>query len=214
MAISEPQLATWSKPGSQTQSQSTYQIIRNTLNDPNAPYHKWDYNIFLQGSYGNDTNIYADSDVDVAMCLTSVHYYDTSNLNDDERRKFEGNLSPGQYSQKKFKEEVLAWLTKQFGQGVKAGKKGIFIPGDGNRRDADVLVCTRHLDYTSYQSDSSNTNRDGIVFWTTDREKIVNYPKQHLANCTTKHQETNSRFKKYPRFEKHEKCNDKQWLSK
>jgi hypothetical protein len=25
--------------------------------------------------------------------------------------------------------------------------------------------------------------------------KIVNYPKQHMANCTTKHQRTSSRFK-------------------
>ena len=89
MAISESQLATWSKPGSQVQSQNTYQIIRNTLDDPAAPYHKWKYRISLQGSYGNDTNIYSDSDVDIAICLTSVHYYDTSSLSEDDLKKFE-----------------------------------------------------------------------------------------------------------------------------
>jgi hypothetical protein len=195
MAISEGQLTTWAKPGSQDQSQYTYKAIRKVLDDPEAPYHKWYYNIFLQGSYGNDTNIYADSDVDIAMCLTSVYYYDVDSLSDEGKQKFQDNLVPGKFSQKEFKAEVLAWLTKHFGDGVKEGKKAIFIPENGSRRNADVLVCSRHLDYSSYQSDTSNTHRDGICFWTTDGDKIVNYPKQHLANCTTKHQATGSRFK-------------------
>ena len=89
MAISEQQLETWSHQGSVTQSASTYQTIRGVLDDPNSPYYKWAYRIFLQGSYGNDTNIYADSDVDVAICLTSVYYGDTSYLSADEKGRYE-----------------------------------------------------------------------------------------------------------------------------
>jgi hypothetical protein len=37
--------------------------------------------LFLQGSYGNDTNIYAESDVDVVMRTDSIYYSDTSALN-------------------------------------------------------------------------------------------------------------------------------------
>lgn len=57
MAISEDQLEIWSHQGSKVQSASTYQTIRAVLDDPNSPYYKWTYRIFLQASYGNDTNI-------------------------------------------------------------------------------------------------------------------------------------------------------------
>lgn len=144
MAIPESQLQTWSNQGSKAQSASTYQTIRNVLDDPEAPYHSKFYNIFLQGSYGNDTNIYADSDVDIVMCLTSVYYDDTSSLDDAEKQRYKADFSLAAYSYFDFKKDVLAWLTYKFGKGVKAGKKAIFIPGNGVRRDADVLVCAEH----------------------------------------------------------------------
>jgi hypothetical protein len=90
---------------------------------------------------------------------------------------------------------VLAWLTTKFGSGVKAGKKAIFIPGNGSRRDADVLVCAEHRTYSSYRSADDANYRDGICFWTSDGNQIVNYPKQHSDNCTAKHQATSNRFK-------------------
>ena len=31
---------------------------------------------FLQGSYGNDTNVYADSDVDIVMKLDAIFFKD------------------------------------------------------------------------------------------------------------------------------------------
>lgn len=69
MAIPESQLETWSKQGSVTQSSTTYQIIRNALLDAKAVYADKTFEVFLQGSYGNDTNIYAESDVDTVMRL-------------------------------------------------------------------------------------------------------------------------------------------------
>lgn len=195
MAIPESQLQTWSNQGSKAQSASTYQTIRNVLDDPEAPYHSKFYNIFLQGSYGNDTNIYADSDVDIVMCLTSVYYDDTSSLDDAEKQTYKADFSLAAYSYFDFKKDVLAWLTYKFGKGVKAGKKAIFIPGNGVRRDADVLVCAEHRSYSYYSSGAANFYREGVTFWTANGEQIVNYPKQHLQNCTTKHQGTYSRFK-------------------
>lgn len=195
MAIPESQLQMWSHQGSKVQSASTYQTIRNVLDDPEAPYHSNFYNIFLQGSYGNDTNIYADSDVDIVMCLTSVYYDDTSSLDDAEKQRYKADFSLAAYSYFDFKRDVLAWLTYKFGKGVKAGKKAIFIPGNGVRRDADVLVCAEHRSYSYYSSGAANFYREGVTFWTANGEQIVNYPKQHMQNCTTKHQGTYSRFK-------------------
>jgi len=195
MAISEVQLETWSHQGSKVQSASTYQTIRGVLDDPRSPYYQWSYRIFLQGSYGNDTNIYADSDVDIAICLTSVYYGDISHLNDQEKSRYEANRSPGDIGFREFKAQVLAWLKEKFGAGVKAGKKAIFIPGNGSRRDADVLVCVVNKTFTSFPASGEPAFLEGICFWTSNGEKVVNYPRQHLDNCTSLNGATSGRFK-------------------
>ncbi|WP_327212634.1 hypothetical protein U8Q06_29175 (plasmid) [Rhizobium beringeri] len=95
----------------------------------------------------------------------------------------------------KFKEEVAEWLTKNFGTGVDASGKAIFVPGNGNRRDADVLACAEHREFITYPATGNPTYREGIIFWKSDGTQIINYPKQHSTNCTNKHQNTNSYFK-------------------
>lgn len=195
MAISEAQLEAWSHQGSIRQSAATYEAIGNALKDPRAPFAAKAFDVFLQGSYGNNTNIHSDSDVDVVIRLSSVHYFDTGSLSEAEKALFDRDRSPGRYSYKEFKAAVLEWLTQNFGKGVRAGKKAIFVPGNGTRRDADVLVCVEHRDYYEYKGANSNKYHDGVCFWTTDGVKIVNYPKQHMENCTKKHQDTSSRFK-------------------
>jgi hypothetical protein len=80
----------------------------------------------------------------MTMCLTSIFYTDTTSLNADAKAKYDANRNPGTYSFKDFKKEVLSWLIKNFGTGVRAGKKAIFIQENGSRRDADVLVCVEH----------------------------------------------------------------------
>ena len=98
MPISESQLDIWSHQGSVTQSAATYQTIRNTLARSDAPYASRSYTPFLQGSYGNDTNIYADSDVDIVMRLNSVYYADTSELPPADLATYRTNFSPAEYS--------------------------------------------------------------------------------------------------------------------
>lgn len=196
MPISEAQLETWSHQGSIAQSKATYDTIRAVLSDKGSPYYQYDYDVFLQGSYGNDTNVWADSDVDVVIRLASIYYYDESQLNDQEKQTLQSSFVPGGgYSFIKFKADVLNWLRTNFGGTVREGKKAIFIPGNGVRRDADVVVCVDHRQYWSSGSASSPAYSEGICFWTTENIKIVNYPKQHSANSTTKHQATSSRFK-------------------
>lgn len=195
MAVPESQLETWSHLGSVAQSASTYATIKGVLEDPNAPYANKDFTIFLQGSYANDTNIYADSDVDVVICLTSTYYHDVNDLNDREREMLKQNFSPASYSLNDFKAEVTQWLTHNFGRGVKAGNKAIYVPASGNRREVDVLVCAEYRRYYSYTSAWSNNFHSGITFWSAKGTQIINFPRQHSANATAKHQKTQSRFK-------------------
>lgn len=57
MAVPESQLETWSHQGSISQSSSTYATIKRAIEASDTKYADKDYEVFLQGSYGNDTNI-------------------------------------------------------------------------------------------------------------------------------------------------------------
>lgn len=57
MAIPETQLMTWAKIGAQETSKTTYATVKGALESKDAGYQGRDYDVFLQGSYGNDTNI-------------------------------------------------------------------------------------------------------------------------------------------------------------
>lgn len=195
MTISESQLDTWSHQGSVAQSAATYQTLRNVLERSDAPYAHRSYSTFLQGSYGNDTNIYADSDVDIVMRLDSVFYTDLSSLSESDKATYEANRSPAQYSWSEFRKEVIAQLTKGYGAAVQPGSKAIFVAGSGGRRDADVLPAAEFRRYFRYASASDQQFAEGICFWLPDGTQIINYPKQHSANCTAKHQRTKSWFK-------------------
>jgi len=194
MAIPESQLEIWSHQGSITQSSGTYATIKRALEAPDTRYASKSYEVFLQGSYGNDTNIYAESDVDVVIRLDSVYYYDIDSLTPDEKARFNAALVPGTYPYANYKADVIAALVKSFGAGdVKPDTKAIKIKTNGGRRSADVVVAAQFRRYFSglfvpeYQP--------GICFFDSGGNRIANYPQQHSANCTAKHQTTQGWFK-------------------
>lgn len=195
MAIPESQLQTWSAQGSITQSAATYDTIKKVLNDSLSPYYLKDFSIFLQGSYGNDTNVWKDSDVDINICLNQTFYSDLSQLEQGAKSSFNIAYADGQYGFHEFRAEVLDWLTKRFGPDVKPGKKAIFIKGNNGRRDADVLVCAKLRRYRKGSTGTDSQYDEGICFFLPDMTRVINFPVQHRDNCTTKHQNSNARFK-------------------
>jgi hypothetical protein len=195
MAIPEAQLDTWATPGAKVTSASTYQSIRGVLNDENSPYYAHLYSIFLQGSYGNDTNVFRESDVDIVVKLSKTYFYDDSRLTAGAKENFKRAFSPATVSYEGFKADVLAWLKKNYGASVDGGTKAIFIEGEGNRRDADVLVCANYRRYRKESNGVDDLYDEGVQFKKLDGTWIHNFPKQHSENCTAKHQATNSWFK-------------------
>ena len=195
MAIPESQLETWSHQGSVAQSRDTYATVKRMLEESGSPYYLKSFESFLQGSYGNDTNVYRDSDVDVVMRLDSTWYHDARLLPRDQYEAFE-HAYPGtaEYGLQDFKAQVTAWLSRHF-NGVTAGSKATFIPGSGTRRDCDVLVCARFKYYYRFNSAIDQNYAEGICFFLKDGTQIVNFPKQHADNCTAKHRATNQWFK-------------------
>jgi hypothetical protein len=195
MAIPETQLDTWAKQGAVKQSRDTYATVKNALEASDAPYVIKSYSSFLQGSYGNDTNIYADSDVDVVMKLDSTFYRDITRLSEIDKSAYLKAATDAAYGLDDFKKDVTAQLTKKFGGDVKPGKKAIFIQSNGNRRDADVLVCATFRRYFKFSGEPSQDYVEGICFFLQDGTRVENFPKQHSENGTAKHQATKQWFK-------------------
>jgi hypothetical protein len=195
VAISEVQLATWGKQGPTAQFTATYDTLRAVLNDTDSPYYLKSFEIFLQGSYKNTTNVYGDSDVDVVIRLDTVFYTDLYFLNAEETARYNAQRSPGEYSLAEFKTSVVAWLIKKYGSDVNPGKKAVFIKGNGTRRDADVLVCAKLRRYFTFPAYGDPVFADGVCFFLPDGTRIENFPEKHSENCTTKHQQTNQWFK-------------------
>lgn len=196
MAIPETQLETWSNQGSVIQSANTYGTIRRALESSDATYTSRDFEIFLQGSYGNDTNIYAESDVDVVIRLDANFYYSLDDLTPAERAAFEAaHSAPAGYTNAQFKAHVLQALRTGFPGAVTPGNKAIKIAAAGSRRSADVVAATQFRRYRRFVSPSNATYDAGLCLFDTGGNRIVNYPRQHSENCTAKHQATNGWFK-------------------
>jgi len=200
--IPEAQLTTWSHIGAIQQSAQTYEVVRTILNDSSSPYYSKDFSIFLQGSYGNNTNVYKDSDVDIVICLNQTYYTDLSYLEPGAKANYEKVRSSASYRLDDFKAEVLSWLKTNFGAAVDPGKKAILIKASGNRRDADVLVCAKLRRYQKSSSGVDGNYNEGICFFLPDGTRIVNFPEQHSDNCTAKHQATHEWFKPVVRIYK------------
>jgi hypothetical protein len=195
MSIPESQLETWAHQGAIAGSRDTYAAVKRCLESATVPYRHKDFKVFLQGSYANDTNVYAESDVDVVIRLDSTYYYDISALDSEAQAAYHGSTSPGTYSYDQFKSDVVATLRACFGSAVEVGKKAIAIDASGSRRKADVIVAAEFRNYRSFSGYLDSDYMSGVCFFTNDHTRVVNYPKQHSDNMTYRHQATNSWLK-------------------
>lgn len=188
MAIPETQLVTWSHQGSIQGSSETYNSVKGVLEAVNTPYSNFDYSVFLQGSYGNDTNIHTESDVDIIICLNSAFCSDKSNLNPDEIAAWRKEHSDATYTDVDFKKDVLKVLTDKYGVDVESGKKAIMIEANGSRRKTDVITALLYRRYYRFNGINDQRYDEGICFNTDKGIQISNYPKQHRKNLTDKNQ--------------------------
>ncbi len=196
MAINENQLDTWANPGSLVQSANTYQSIKGVIEDKRAPYAGRSITSFLQGSYGNDTNIIgAESDVDIVLKSSAVYYYDISRLPPATQEGYKASHPAAQYKFADFKAEVGTWLQQQYGKDLDSGAKALHIKANGGRRNADVLPCMNFRRYRAYRDDNNALYDEGICFMLPDGTRVENFPVQHRDNCIQKNQDTGLYFK-------------------
>lgn len=195
MAIPEADLTTMAAIGAQKTSKDTYATVKLVLDSEDAGYHDKDYKIFLQGSYGNDTNIVKESDVDVVIRLDSIFTYDITPLLQAEKDAFKAKHPESAYTQKNFREDVLKVLYERFGDDVDPGNKAVKIDPLHNRRKTDILITIKHKKYSRFTSIGNEDYITGISFYKLDGTRVVNYPTQHRDHLVTKNHDTNEYFK-------------------
>ena len=196
MSIPESQLETWSHQGAVTTAKNTHESIRKAL-DP----HTWptgvNYEVYLQGSYKNTTNIRGDSDVDVVAQLDSTFQSDLSELTDYQKILHKQAHPDATYLWENFRDDVLTALRNYFGYStVNIGDKSLKVAGSSNRLPADVVACIQYRKYRYFNSVNDQDYIEGMLFYTLrERRKVINYPKVHYQNGTRKNGRTNSRYK-------------------
>lgn len=161
-------------------------------------YSNDEIQIFIQGSYANNTCVRGESDVDIAVVKRSVYEYawgtsfspDTSNF----KHKSEAT---------QFKDSVEKTLKEYFSSYyVHRKNKSIKVDGNTYRKQADTVPAfgIRHF-FNSSNNNYSDFN-EGITIYSDDGQVINNFPKQHITNGRKKNTETNFYYKKMVRIAK------------
>ena len=189
----EEQLTGWTGPSSdseQEKQERTERMIRQAI-DGHVPFKGCGLRIYAKGSYANNTNVRADSDVDIAVECTDVAYW--------------GEATPGAHpsttpytgiwTPEKLRSELLSVLRATFPSQVDAsGSTAIKIHSGTARVDADVVPCF------SYRHYFSSSTRPGTKIFKTDGGDLVNYPAQQLENGIAKNTRTGYAYKKGARL--------------
>jgi len=196
MSILESQLSTWANQGATISSAKTYNSIKKCI-EGNYWEKDVDFDIYLQGSYRNTTNIRGDSDVDVVVEFSSVFYSNKYELPQEQLREHKDYYLDGKYSLDVFKEAVIKRLQDHYGERfIKVGNKSIKVLANSGRLDCDVVCCAEYRKYRSFSKSNITDYTKGIVFWTNENnERIVNFPKLHFDNGARKNQSSNSNYK-------------------
>jgi hypothetical protein len=188
MGIPESQLETWSHQGAINTAKATHESIRKALRS-----YEWPegvvYEVYLQGSYKNDTNIRSDSDVDVVAQLNSTFY---SNLSEEQKRIL--RLSPASYSWSDFRVDAFKALKDYYRQSlITDGNKSLKVKANSGRLPADVIVCSQ---YRKYRSVNNYDYVEGMCFRSkNDGRQIINFPYHHYDNGVSRHQNSNQWYK-------------------
>ena len=195
MPIPEQQLETWSHLGAVVTLKRTHEAIRRALREWDV-LHNRNYEVYLQGSYRNSTNIRGTSDVDVVAQINDVFYSNKDRLPPEQREAHRRAYGPATYRLEQFREDVIRALRDHFGfQSVTEGNKAIKVAQGISRLPADVVVCAQYREYSYFRSPKDYNMTEGMTFFTRDGQQIVNYPKPHYENGVRKNNGCVSSYK-------------------
>ena len=219
MKFTEEKLKQYASPLSETENQKCLRAIReirdalkdlgySTASDSIDPIEADTYaystilkrantneeiQIFIQGSYANNTCVRGDSDVDIAIMRKDKYEY-----------AFMKSFSVGSVSHKAdakvFKDTVERVLRKHFPFEITRKNKSIKVDGNTCRKQADTVPCFSIRYYRDWEQNDHVNYLEGITIYPDDGDVIFNFPKQHIANGKKKNVATNHYYKKMVRI--------------
>ena len=197
----EQTCSTWYQRASdseQTRYENTCKAINEALRG-SSRLDDYSFDVYPKGSYPAFTNVVRDSDVDIAVELTT--FFSNRFVRDAAGLTIEDvGVTPytGTATLAGFKDEVELALIDAFGAAaVDRGNTAIHIRESSRSLKADVVPCVTIRTWTALHS-----YRTGIRLRNDSRPEqvILNYPKQHLEEGTRKNDGTSRRYKRVVRI--------------
>jgi hypothetical protein len=196
--LSDKEITSWSQRGDPIRAWYSYEMVRESLTQ--SRLNGLSCAVYPQGSYANKTNIVAESDVDMVIALRSAFYPDKTELSPPELREYARYYESGRPTWNEFREVVLQVLRSDYF--LKEGHKAVRVRSGVMRLPADVLIALDHRYYKRFPSFESQSFVDGVQFYSSAGQKIVNYPKRHIRACAQKDRWTFGRYREVVRVAK------------
>lgn len=199
MRYTENQLESFTKPISDSENQRCENMIKMVKDAIQNYYSETrdykmnlsNYEIFLQGSYANNTNVKQNSDVDICVMYKNVFHYSMP-----EGYSLDSSYSDSSLDYFELRNTIKKALIRKFGSDRVIDKnKAIRILSNSYTTDADVVVAFQYRKY----SDSTKF-QEGIYYKALDNSIVINYPKIHIKNGNEKNVATNYMYKKMVRI--------------
>lgn len=219
MLFTEKQLKAFSRlpdDGRREKIVRTHEYLKKVLSDnllvkdikERYGLDNFNYEVYLQGSYANRTNVESSSDVDLVVELTTEYAYDIARLDEGQRTFFKKARRKSRFTTKLFRTEVLKALTSEFKERVSQQNSCLKLSASGSYVEADIVPCFSFRKYSQYLSSSQQNYTGGIQFTAQNSSMVVNYPKIHIEKLNNKSKRTNGKCKEMVRLFK----NVRGWL--
>lgn len=204
MAIPESQLQTWAKQGATVTAKATHESIRNALQSEKSPIKDRISNgsveVYLQGSYKNDTNIRGDSDVDLVVELNTAFGHNAHELPVDQKQLHDLAYDNASYDWENLRSDVIKALNSYYESRYvdDTGNKSLKLLAAPGRLKADIVPVVRFRKYRYFLGTDNFKSERGIKFYHRATKKaIINFPHHHFNNGKDKNSEsrTNGWFK-------------------
>lgn len=199
--FSEATFNSWKRPASETEEariSNAISMVKDAINSSDILKHK-DIDVFVQGSYANNTNVRAESDVDVCVMLKDTFYSDKPKGLTSEDYGF----LPGTNNFDTFRKDVAKAIEDKYGKdNIQDGNKSIKILPNSYRVETDAVPSFQLRNYYYGNSKNPDVFKEGVKFYAQDNTEVKNYPKIHIENGKVKNARTQRRFKRLVRIMK------------
>jgi hypothetical protein len=201
MTVPAETLREWAAPCSSLQMTWTRAVVSDAVRGAHRLAH-CEYEVFLQGSFANNTHISPVGDVDIVVMMTLPLEEDLAELDAGGRANFAQHYEPTDYNWRRFRDDVAATMRERYFVGE--GKRCLDIKYYDSmiRVPADVLPAIAHRHYESFVRPGNEDFVEGVLFYHRKRTPILNFPKQHRINGQEKERRTRGRSKEVVRVVK------------